>query len=87
MLNGHAADENAADECATDESASQKGPQAEPEAEVEEAAGRAVGGKSLEELAVRFSQATKELQASACASFASDIVVFSAFLSCFLVMD
>lgn len=30
--------------------------------EAEEAAGRAPVGKSLEELAVRFSQATKELQ-------------------------
>lgn len=53
------------DEDAADEDASQAGPRAEPEAEAEEAAGRPVGGKSLEELAVRFSQATKELQASA----------------------
>ena len=32
--------------------------------EAEEAADKPIGGKSLEELAVRFSQATKELQAS-----------------------
>ena len=70
-------DGDAANEDAADEGASQAGPQAEPEAEAEEAAGRTVGGKSLEELAVRFSQATKELQASICAR----LRYFSAFLS------
>ena len=68
--------EDAAAEGAARESVSQAGPRAEPEAEAEEAADRAVGGKSLEELAVRFSQATKELQACACARLFFQYVLF-----------
>ena len=54
------------DSAGSDEPASTARPNADLENESEEAgaaAGGAVGGKSLEELAVRFSQATKELQA------------------------
>ena len=77
-------DDDAVDEGAADGSVSQAGPGAEPEAEAEAAAGRAVGGKSLEELAVRFSQATKELQASAYArlSFQYCCFLFFPFLPC-----
>lgn len=62
-----ASEESASHEGAAGESASLAGPRAEPEGESDEAdkaAAGAAGGKSLEELAVRFSQATKELQAS-----------------------
>ena len=61
-----AADSSPPDEDPADEPAARAGPDADAEDESEEAegaAGGAVGGKSLEELAVRFSQATKELQA------------------------
>lgn len=58
----HAAAAAEPNEDAADEPASQAGPRAE--AEAGDAAGGAFGGKSLEELAVRFSQATKELQAN-----------------------
>ena len=62
-----ASEASASHEDAAGVSASLAGLRAEPEGESEEAdrvAAGAVGGKSLEELAVRFSQATKELQAS-----------------------
>ena len=62
-----AAQVSASHEDAAEDSASLAGQRAEPEdesVEAEKAAGGAVGRKSLEELAVRFSQATKELQAS-----------------------